>query len=240
MLVTLRSTLYFIAMILSIGVFGLGIATIGMLLPLSTRDRMASAWGSTNLWLMKVICGLKYRIHGAENLPRHAAIVMCKHQSTWETISLKAILKPEQSWILKQELMRLPVFGWALAAIPNIPIDRSAGRKAVKQIVERGTELLQHDRIIVIFPEGTRTAPGEKRKYGIGGSLLAEKSGYPVVPIAHNAGVFWRRRGLKKYPGTIDVVVGEAFDPKGMKASEIARRVEAWIEAEVDKLPMHP
>ncbi len=240
MLVTLRSTLYFITMILSIGVFGLGIATIGLLLPLSTRDRMAYAWGCTNLWLMKVICGLKYRIHGAENLPRHAAIVMCKHQSTWETISLKAILKPEQSWILKQELMRLPVFGWALAAIPNIPIDRSAGRKAVKQIVERGTELLEQDRIIVIFPEGTRTAPGEKRKYGIGGSLLAEKSGYPVVPIAHNAGVFWRRRGLRKYPGTIDVVVGEAFDPKGMKASEITRRVETWIEAEVDKLPMQP
>jgi len=240
MLVTLRSTLYFITMILSIGVFGLGIVTIGMLLPLAARDRMASAWGSTNLWLMKVICGLKYRIHGAENLPRHAAIVMCKHQSTWETISLKAILKPEQSWILKQELMRLPVFGWALAAIPNIPIDRSAGRKAVKQIVERGTELLKQNRIIVIFPEGTRTAPGEKRKYGIGGSLLAEKSGYPVVPIAHNAGVFWRRRGLRKYPGTIDVVVGKAFDPTGMKASEITRRVEAWIESEMEKLPRTP
>ena len=240
MLITFRSSLYFIAMILSIAVFGLGISTIGLLLPLSARDRMASAWGSTNLWLMKVICGLKYRIHGAENLPQQAAIVMCKHQSTWETISLKAILKPEQSWILKQELMRLPVFGWALAAIPNIPIDRGAGRKAVKQIVERGTELLIQDRVIVIFPEGTRTAPGEKRKYGIGGGLLAEKSGYPVVPIAHNAGVFWRRRGLRKYPGTIDVVVGEAFDPKGMKASEITRRVEAWIEAEVDKLPTHP
>ncbi len=240
MLVTLRSSLYFLAMVLSIGVFGLGIVTIGMLLPLSARDRMASAWGSTNLWLMKVICGLKYRIHGAENLPRHAAIVMCKHQSTWETISLKAILPPPQSWILKKELMYLPVFGWALAAIPNIPIDRSAGRKAVKQIVKRGTELLEQDRIIVIFPEGTRTAPGEKRKYGIGGGLLAEKSGYPVVPIAHNAGVFWHRRGLKKYPGTIDVVVGEAFDPKGMKASEITRKVEAWIEKEVDKLPMHP
>jgi len=240
MLVTLRSTLYFITMILSIGVFGLGIVTIGMLLPLAARDRMASAWGSTNLWLMKVICGLKYRIHGAENLPQHAAIVMCKHQSTWETISLKAILKPEQSWILKQELMRLPVFGWALAAIPNIPIDRSAGRKAVKQIVERGTELLKRNRIIVIFPEGTRTAPGEKRKYGIGGSLLAEKSGYPVVPIAHNAGVFWRRRGLRKYPGTIDVVVGKAFDPAGMKASEITRRVEAWIESEMEKLPRTP
>ncbi|BAO42956.1 lysophospholipid acyltransferase family protein [Thiolapillus brandeum] len=240
MLVTLRSTLYFAAMILSIVLFGLGIVTIGMLLPLTARDRMAAAWGSTNLWLMRVICGLKYRIHGKENLPKDAAIVMCKHQSTWETISLKSILPPAQSWILKQELMRIPVFGWALAAIPNIPIDRKAGRKAVKQIVERGSALLQQGRIIVIFPEGTRTAPGEKRKYGIGGSLLAEKSGYPVIPIAHNAGVFWRRRGLKKYPGTIDVVVGQAFDPAGMKASEITRKIEAWIETEVDKLPTQP
>ncbi len=240
MLISLRSSLYFITMIASITLFGLAIATIGLLLPLSARDRMAAAWGSTNLWLMKMICGLKYRIHGKENLPQHAAIIMCKHQSTWETISLKSIVRPQQSWILKQELMRLPVFGWALAAIPNIPIDRSAGRKAVKQIVERGMQLLEQDRTIIVFPEGTRTAPGEKRKYGIGGGMLAEKSGYPVIPIAHNAGVFWRRRGLKKYPGTIDVVVGEAFDPKGMKASEITSRVENWIETEVARFPSSP
>ncbi len=240
MLITLRSTLYFFTMITSIAVFGLAIATIGLLLPLPARDRMAAAWGSTNLWLMKVLCGLKYRIHGAENLPEHAAIVMCKHQSAWETIALKAIIRPQQSWILKQELMRLPVFGWALAAIPNIPIDRSAGRQAVKQIVKRGTELLDQGRVIILFPEGTRTAPGERKKYGIGGAMLAEKSGYPIIPIAHNAGVFWRRRGLKKYPGTIDLVVGEAFDPAGMNASEITRKVETWIEAEVTKLPAKP
>ncbi|WP_456377768.1 lysophospholipid acyltransferase family protein [Thiolapillus sp.] len=240
MLITLRSTLYFLTMVTSITVFGLAIVTIGMLLPLSARDRMATAWGSTNLWLMKVLCGLKYRIHGTENLPQHAAIVMCKHQSTWETIALKAIIRPQQSLILKQELMRLPVFGWALAAIPNIPIDRSAGRQAVKQIVEQGTDLLEQGRVIIVFPEGTRTAPGERKKYGIGGAMLAEKSGYPIIPVAHNAGVFWRRRGLKKYPGTIDLVVGEAFDPAGMTASEITRKVETWIEAEVARLPSKP
>lgn len=240
MLITLRSATYFIAMIVSIVVFGLAIVTVGLLLPLSARDRLAASWGSTNLWLMRVLCGIECRIQGKENLPEHAAIVMCKHQSTWETISLKSIIRPQQSWILKQELMRLPIFGWALAALPNIPIDRSAGHHAVKQIVTRGTELLDQDRVIIVFPEGTRTAPGEKRKYGIGSGLLAEKSGYPVVPIAHNAGVFWRRRGLKKYPGTIDMVVGEAFDPTGMKASEITRKVEEWIEAEVEKLPSEP
>jgi 1-acyl-sn-glycerol-3-phosphate acyltransferase len=240
MLITLRSLLYFIAMIVSIVFFGLAISTIGLLLPLPYRDRISAAWGNTNLWLMRIICGLKYRIRGRENLPEHGAIIMAKHQSTWETISLKGIVHPRQSWILKQELMRIPVFGWALMAIPNIPIDRSSGHLAVKQIIKRGTELLQQDRVIVVFPEGTRTAPGEKTKYGIGGSLLAEKSGYPVIPLAHNAGVFWRRRGLKKYPGTVDIVVGEAFDPQGMKASEITRKVEAWIEAEVAKLPSKP
>lgn len=240
MLITLRSSLYFILMIASIALFGLAIATIGLLLPLSARDRIAAAWGSTNLWLMKAICGLKYRIQGKENLPKHAAIIMCKHQSTWETIALKSIVRPQQSWILKQELMRLPIFGWALAAIPNIPIDRSAGRKAVTQIVERGTHLLKQDRTIIVFPEGTRTAPGEKRKYGIGGGMLAEKSGCPVIPMAHNAGVFWRRRGLKKYPGTIDVVVGEPFSPEGMNASEITRKVKDWIEGEVARLPSSP
>ncbi len=235
-----RSLLYFIAMIFSIILFGTAMTTIGLLLPLKIRDKISAAWGGINLWLLRILCHLDYRINGKENLPEQAAIVMAKHQSTWETIALKYILKPEQSWILKQELMRIPIFGWALASIPNIPIDRKAGRKAVKQIVGRGTELLNRNRIIVIFPEGTRTEPGEKHKYGIGGGLLAEKSGYPVIPVAHNAGVFWKRRGFIKYPGTIDVVVGPRLSPKGKKASEITREVESWIEKTMESLPTQP
>ncbi len=240
MLITLRSTLYFIAMSLTIVVFGLAMSTVGRLFPLSVRDRMGAAWGATNLKLMKWICGLDYRIEGAENLPRDAAIVMSKHQSTWETLALKKILKPEQSWVLKRELMWIPIFGWALASVPTIAIDRKAGRKAIKQIVEQGIPLLEQGRVIVIFPEGTRTAPGEHHKYGIGGSILAEKSGYPVVPIAHNAGVFWKRRDLKKHPGIIDVVVGKPIETRGKKASEITREVEHWIEGQVAKLPQTP
>jgi len=240
MLITLRSILYFIAMSISVVFFGLAMSTVGMLFPLAVRDRLGAAWGGTNLWLMKVICGLDYKIQGKENLPKEAAIVMSKHQSTWETISLKKILKPEQSWVLKKELMWVPVFGWALASVPTIAIDRKAGRKAIKQIVEQGIPLLRQGRVIVIFPEGTRTAPGEHHKYGIGGSILAEKSGYPIVPIAHNAGVFWKRRSLRKYPGTIDVVVGKPIETKGKKASEITREVESWIEAQVARLPKKP
>jgi len=236
--ILVRSLLYFLAMVGTILFFGLAMCTVGLLFPLTTRDRWGGAWGHTNLWLMKRIIGLDYRVEGVENLPRDAAIVMSKHQSTWETIALKAILKPEQSWVLKRELMWIPVFGWALASVPTIPIDRKAGRKAAKQIVERGTELLRQGRLVVIFPEGTRTRPGERHRYGIGGGLLAEKSGYPVVPIAHNAGVYWPRRSLLKYPGTIQVVVGEAIESRGKKASEITREVEAWIESKMEELPL--
>ena len=236
-MIFIRSIIYFIALVLSIIFFGLAMSTVGLLLPLSVRDWLSRAWGTTNLWLMRVICGLKYRIRGEENLPKDAAIVMSKHQSSWETISLKGLLIKEQSWILKRELMWIPIFGWALASVPTIAINRKAGRQALKQIIEQGKKLLDQGRILVVFPEGTRTAPGERRKYAIGGAMLAEKSGYPVIPIAHNAGVFWKRRDLKKYPGTIDVVVGEPIETKGRKASEINSMVENWIEGQVAKLP---
>lgn len=236
-MIFIRSVIYFIALVISTILFGLAMSTIGMLLPLSVRDWLSKAWGTTNLWLMKVICGLKYRIKGAENLPQDAAIVMSKHQSSWETISLKGLLVKEQSWILKRELMWIPIFGWALATVPTIAINRKAGRQALKQIIQQGKKLLDKGRIVVVFPEGTRTAPGEKRKYAVGGALLAEKSGYPVIPIAHNAGVFWKRRDLKKYPGTIDVVIGEPIESRGRKAGEINSMVENWIEDQVAKLP---
>ena len=239
-MVTIRSTLYFVTMVLSVVFFGLAMVTVGMLMPLSARDNLSKAWGATNLWLMRLICGLKYEIKGAENLPQQAAVVMAKHQSSWETMALKAIPRKEQSWILKQELMKVPVFGWALRSVPTIAIDRSAGRKAVKQIVEQGKKLLDDGRIIVVFPEGTRTAPGTRKKYGIGGAILAEKSGYPVVPIAHNSGIFWSRRALKKYPGTIQVIVGEPISVSDKSAAEITRQVETWIETEVDKMPSNP
>lgn len=236
-MILIRSAVYFVLLILSTIGFGLAMSTVGLLMPLSVRDWLSQSWGRTNLWLMRVICGLKYRIRGAENLPRNAAIIMSKHQSSWETISLKGLLRKEQSWILKRELMWVPIFGWALASVPTIAINRKAGRQALKQVIRQGTELLDGGRLVVVFPEGTRTAPGEKRKYGIGGAMLAEKSGYPVVPIAHNAGVFWKRRGLKKHPGTIDVVVGEPIETKGRKAGEINQLVESWVEARVAELP---
>jgi 1-acyl-sn-glycerol-3-phosphate acyltransferase len=139
--------------------------------------------------------------------------------------------------VIKRELLWTPFFGWAMAAYRPIAIDRSAGRRAVKQLLDEGRGCLEAGRWVIIFPEGTRVAPGQRGRYGIGGALLAEKTGYPVLPIAHNAGVFWRRRDFRKYPGVVDLVVGEAFPPKGQRAAEINRRVEDWIEATVAELP---
>lgn len=236
-MIAIRSLIYFIFLILTIIVFGLLISIAG-LLPIPGRwlGVLAGFWGLTNLKLLKWICGLDYRLQGQKNIPDQSCIIMCKHQSTWETIALRWLLPPNQVWVLKRELMRIPVFGWALAAERSIAIDRSAGKQAVKQLLEQGTERLKEGRHVIIFPEGTRVAPGEHRKYAIGGALLAKKSGHPVLPVAHNAGTYWKRRGLKKYPGTIQVVLGPLIETQSKSAAEINREVEAWIENKVGEL----
>ena len=236
-MILVRSLLYFALMVLTVMVFGLTIALFGRFLNGSFADRVATTWGRFNLWLQRIICGLSYRIQGAEHLPEGRCIVMAKHQSTWETIALRGLLPPGQSWVLKQELMRLPIFGVGLRLSGSIPIDRSAGRRAVVEVVKQGNARLDEGRYVVIFPEGTRTAPGQRKRYGIGGALLAEHSGVDVVPIAHNAGVFWRRRGVKKYPGEIQVAIGPPIRSEGRKASEIIRLVEEWIEGQVADMP---
>jgi 1-acyl-sn-glycerol-3-phosphate acyltransferase len=133
--------------------------------------------------------------------------------------------------------MWIPVFGWALAPFKPIAIDRKAGRKSVKKLLEDGKRWLEAGSSIVIFPEGTRVSPGQRRSYGIGGALLAERSGRPVLPIAHNAGVFWPRRSIAKYPGVIDLVFGPLIPVAGKKAQEINGEVERWIEDTVASLP---
>lgn len=237
-MIFLRSAVYFVAMVITVVIFGLLIALLGRFMHGDFSDLMATRWGRFNLWLQRWMCGLKYEIHGLENLPFDGpCIVMAKHQSTWETIALRGIFKPQQSWVLKQELMQLPIFGWALRFTKSIPIDRSAGRRAVIDVVKQGTARLEEGRWVIVFPEGTRTAPGERRKYGMGGGVLAQRSGMPVIPVAHNAGVFWRRRGVKKYPGTIQVIVGEPISSAGRTAAEITLDVENWIEQKQTQLP---
>ena len=239
-MVLLRSLVYFTLMLVVTALYSTLLFTLGLILPFSIGSAIANHWGWLNLKLLKWICGLDYQVHGAEHIPRESCIILSKHQSAWETIAFRHILPPLQTWVLKRELMWIPIFGWALFAMQPIAIDRKAGKKAAKQIIEKGIRFLQAGRNVIIFPEGTRVAPGEHRKYGMGGALLAKKSGYPVLPVAHNAGVFWRRRALEKHPGTIHVVFGPLIETDDLSAAAINRKVEEWIESTVEALPQTP
>ncbi|MCU7904773.1 MAG: 1-acyl-sn-glycerol-3-phosphate acyltransferase [Candidatus Thiodiazotropha sp. (ex Epidulcina cf. delphinae)] len=236
-MILIRSVCYFIFLVVTtILIAGIG-ALIGWAFPKHRIHFFDNAWSRVNLWAMAAICGLKYRLHGAEHIPKQSCIILAKHQSAWETIALVSLIPGPKSWVLKRELLHVPFFGWIMYYFKPIAINRKSRRKAVDQIIEQGTQRLNSGKKVFIFPEGTRVAPGTHRRYGIGGAILAEKSGYPVLPVAHNAGVFWRRRGIRKYPGTIDVRIGPLIQTGNLTAAEINKEVEAWIESTVESLP---
>jgi 1-acyl-sn-glycerol-3-phosphate acyltransferase len=232
-----RSALFLLLLVLSVVCYGSILIVLGRLLAVRTRARIARNWARLVLWLLRVTCGLGVEVRGLENLPKQPGIVLCKHQSAWETIALRALLPLDQTWVLKKQLMRIPVFGGALARFDPIAIDRAAGRQAIRQLLEQGAQQLQKGRWIIIFPEGTRVAPGETHHFGIGGALLAERTGATVVPIAHNAGVYWRRRALRKHSGCIRLVIGPPIETLGKKAQQINTEAATWINATVDALP---
>jgi len=199
------------------------------------RYRFITAWSRMVIWLARVICGVRYEVHGLENLPSRPSVILSKHQSAWETLAFQVFLPP-QVWVLKRSLLRIPFFGWALALMSPIAIDRDAGMRALKQTLEQGRARMAQGFWIVVFPEGHRHAPGEESTYHVGGAWLAAQTGAPVVPIALNSGHLWPRDSFLKRPGTISVSIGPAIDPSGLKAEEVNRRARAWIEEEVRRL----
>ncbi len=226
-----RSALYMLLQILITPPFAL--VTLACF-PLSPQHRycVTSSWTFVMLFLLRHVCGIRYRIIGAENIPNSPSIVLSKHQSAWETLAFQKIFPP-QVWVLKKELLRIPFFGWGLAMTSPIAIDRSARKKALEQIVEQGKDRLQQGFWIVIFPEGTRIPPGQRGKYRIGGAWLATHTNTLVVPVAHNAGELWGRNSFVKWPGTVTVSIGKPIDPTGMEAGELNAQVETWIENEM-------
>ncbi len=230
----LRSALFNLLMLLTVLVFA-PLALLTFPLPHPLRYRFISQWARLQTWLVGVLCGVRYRVEGRDHLPKGPAIILAKHQSAWETIAFQKIF-PIQTWVLKRELLLIPFFGWGLALMKPIAIDRGAGRKAVTQVIEQGQARLKEGIWIVVFPEGTRMAPGTTRRYGIGGAALAAESGYPVVPVAHNAGSFWPRRGFLKKAGTIRVVIGPVIHTHGKSAEDINRAAEEWIEKKMVEL----
>lgn len=231
----LRSLLFYIGQIIST----ILIAPIGIIaFPLDFKKRyyLITRWAVFNLWWLKICCNVTYEIKGKDNIPRKPCIVMSKHQSAFETLALQQIFIP-QVWILKKELLQIPIYGWGLASMQPIAINRDSTIKSFRQIADQGCERLQKGYWVIIFPEGTRVAPNKKKKYLPGGGMLAEKSGAQVVPVAHNAGRLWPRNSMIKKPGLITIKIGPVIKSENKSAKVITDEVENWIEKEIRELP---
>ncbi len=224
----LRSALFALALVLVTPPYAI-VALLTFPLPRLARYRIISGWSQLVMLLARALCGIRWRVEGGEQLPRRPAVILSKHQSAWETMAFQVIFPP-QTYLLKRELLWIPFFGWGLALMSPIAIDRSRGMAALRQLVRRGKERLAQGFWVVVFPEGTRLAPGERRKYQLGGALLAEHSGAPVVPVAHNAGLLWPRKAFVKRAGVITVRIGPTIDSAGRDAATINALAEQWIE----------
>ena len=221
-------------------VFGLVICLFGWL-PFRRLYGFARAWARFNLWLLKVLCGLDWVVEGEENIPREGAhVTMWKHTSAFETIA-QMLVFPPQAWVLKREILWIPLVGWASWLLKCIAIDRGAGHRAVNQVLDLGRERLAAGIWVLIFPEGTRVAAGETRKYGMSGALLASQAGVKLVPAAHDAGRYWPRRGLLKKPGVVRVVIGPPVEATGRDPRALNAEVQSWIEGTMRALAdAHP
>jgi 1-acyl-sn-glycerol-3-phosphate acyltransferase len=231
----LRSMLFAVLQALLTVLFSV-VAVLSFPFSAHTRYRMVTGYNHIVIWLARWVLGIRYVVRGREHLPDRPAVVLAKHQSAWETVAF-LFLFPPVSAVIKQELLKVPFFGWAYRMLSPIAIDRSAGREALKQIVSQGRAKLAQDFWVLVFPEGTRVAPGEKGRYGIGGAWLAAETGAPIVPVAHNAGEVWPKNAFIKRPGTVTVSIGPAIETAGKSAAELTRAAEAWIEAEMARLP---
>ena len=207
------SSAFFAGLVVSTIVFAL-LAPLTAPLPYRARYRFITRWSRFNLWWLGVTCGLRFVVEGAGNLPGEPSVVLCRHESMWETLALQTLFAP-QTWLLKKSLLRVPFFGWGLALLRPIAIDRAAGREAIRRLVREGGRALDDGAWVVVFPEGTRLAPGERRPFHRGGAFLAARTGRAIVPVAHNSGDFWRRRRFIKRPGTIRMVIGPRHQSRG-------------------------
>lgn len=231
----LGSSLLFVCIFSTATITGL-LILLAIPLPFITRYKMGAVWCTLVLWMTKFFCGLGFEIEGMENIKENQiAIVLVNHQSAWETLALRSFL-PTQTTLLKRSLTWLPIWGWALACLKPISIDRKKQRVALRILLAKGVAALNEGLWVVIFPEGTRTAAGEVEKFNAGGALLAERSGFPIIPIAHNAGNYWPRYSFLKYPGTIKVKIGSPIETRGRKASDINSETENWIRQAVKEM----
>ena len=213
---------------------------IAFIFPLRVRYAMVSGWTDAMTWLLKTICGIHYHIEGLENIPKDRnGIILSKHQSTWETFLLPGLFH-QAAIIIKKELLWIPFFGWGLISIEPIAINRNEKASAMEQIFKKGAAYLKQGRWILIFPEGTRVSPGTVGNYRLGGARLAVRTGYPIIPVAHNAGRFWPKGHFIKKPGTVHVVIGPLIETQGRTPQEVMTETKNWIETTMQRIDNTP
>jgi 1-acyl-sn-glycerol-3-phosphate acyltransferase len=228
----LRASLYQLFLIVTVIPYAIA-CVLWSPLPLRWRYKLTVGWPRLAVWGAKVILGIRWQLKGAEHLPDGPAILLSKHQSAWETLFFPAYMPRELCFVYKKELHWVPFFGWGLALLRMIPIDRSKGRDAFEQVVRIGQDRINAGRWPILFPEGTRIAPGTEGRYKLGGALLASRTNTPIIPVAHNAGECWRRKAFIKKPGLVTVSIGPLIYPDGMEADALNRKVRDWIESEM-------
>lgn len=227
--IAIGSALFYAGLILMTPVFALLVIALRPL-PYGVREATARLWCRCVLAWLRITCGIRYRVTGLERLPDGPAVILSKHQSAWETIAFRTIFPARLSWVVKRSLFRIPFYGWALKALEEIGIDRSAGRDALRQLEREGERHLQAGHWVVIFPEGTRVPVGETASHAVGGARLACRAGVPVVPVTLDSGMYWPPGEWRKYPGTIELEIGTAIDTTGRSASEVSRLARRWVE----------
>ncbi|WP_186764512.1 lysophospholipid acyltransferase family protein [Pistricoccus aurantiacus] len=236
---TLRSLLFYLGYFLAMLVCGVLFLPVTPLLPLRSRYRLLNLYNHFVIAWFRLCCGVRYDIRGKQHLPDGPCVILANHQSEWETVYLQ-LLKPPVCTVLKRELLNLPIFGWALRLLHPIALDRSKPARAMRQVLTQGKTRLEEGLSVLIFPEGTRVLPGERRRYNKSGAVIACRAGMPVLPVAHNAGERWPGRHWVKNPGTLSLIVGEPIATQGRTPEDVLIEVENWIEArlvEISEVP---
>ncbi len=234
-MLTLRS-LIFTSILFVTAILGAALELIFFWAPFRVKWGIATGWARLSLWAGKFFCGLDVTTEGAENIPDEPCVFLIKHTTAMEAYWQIAALPPA-TWVLKRELLWVPVFGWALGIVmKSIAVDRRAGGPAVKQVIAQGKDRIASGMSVCIFPEGTRMAPGETRRYGVSGAALAREAGCPVVPVAHNAGDFWPRRELRKQPGNIRFCIGPPIDAAARPPKETNKIAQDWVESKMHEI----
>ena len=234
-MLALRTALFLLFQAVTVVPWGLCCLLIAPL-PLHLRYQFTIGWTKMVLWAARVICGISWEVRGSENFPDGPAVILSKHQSTWETFFYVSWLPREVCFVFKRELLWIPFFGWGIGLLKMIHIDRRQGRDAFESVVIQGQRKLDEGRWIVMFPEGTRTRVGSQGKYKSGGARLAIRTGTPVVPIAVNAGECWPKKPIIKRPGRVVVSVGPPIPTAGREPDAVNDEVERWIEAEMRRI----